>query len=480
MDWALTEAADLVREQDGITVVAHIDADGVAASAVAASALDREGIPHEVVFVKQMEAAVVEELPDGFIWFVDLGSGSLELLEGLRYLITDHHAPSGDWPPVDRSDRGDLTAYMRPDDIAMLNPHLLGLDGAVEISGAGVAYLVARELSPENIDLAHIGVIGAVGDLQDARENRLVGMNRTLIDDAVAAGRLEVRRDVRMYGRETRPLQRFLAFSDDPVIPGARNDEAAALELVRTAGIRPRDDGRWRCWVDLSEEERERLLSAVVKHMMLHGSSSDDVRRLIGEVYIIACEEEGTSMHDAREYSTLLNACGRYDRAMVGHRLLRGDPDARNEAMDLLKGHKRALVDAMNAMRGSIVQREGYQFFDAGNMVSETIVGTVAGMLLTTSETDPSKPIFGFAAATPASGEGDVLKVSARMDRDLKGRIDLNVVVGTASEAVGGFGGGHDVAAGGSIPADAIEAFLSEAGKVLAGPEEAPNDGLDR
>jgi len=468
MNWGLAEACELLRAQDRMTVVAHIDADGVAASAVAASALEREGIDHEVIFIKQMEKAVMDALPDGFIWFVDLGSGSLELLDGSKFLITDHHAPSGDWPPVDRSDRGDLMAYSRPDDMAMINPHLLGLDGAVEISGAGVAYLVAKELSADNIDLAHIGVIGAVGDLQDTKENMLIGTNRTLVEDAVAAGRLEVRKDVRIYGRETRPLQRFLAFSDDPAIPVARNDEAAALEIVRAAGIRPRDDGRWRCWVDLSVEERETLLSAIVKHMMLHGSSSDDVRRLMGEVYIITGEQDGTPMRDAKEYATLLNACGRYDRAMVGHRLLRGDTDARNEAMDLLRGHKRALVDAMNAMRGNIVQRDNYQFFDAGNMVSETIVGTVAGMLLTSPDVDASKPLFGFAAAVPASGEGDVLKVSARMDRSLKGLIDLNVVVGTASEAVGGFGGGHDVAAGGSIPADAMEAFLEEAGKALA------------
>ncbi len=468
MSWGLAEAAALLRAQDNITIISHIDADGVAASAVAAAALEREGILHEVVFVKQMEEAVIEGLPDGFYWFVDLGSGSLELLDGLKYLITDHHAPSGEWPPVDRSDRGDLMAYARPDDIAMLNPHLLGLDGAVDISGAGVAYLLAKELSSDNIDLAHIGVIGAVGDLQDTRENMLTGTNRTLIDDAVKAGTLEVRRDVHIYGRETRPLQRFLAFSDDPAIPVARNDEAAALEIVRSAGVRPRDDGRWRCWVDLTSEEKERLLSAVIKHMMVNGSSSDDVRRLMGEVYLITGETEGTPMRDAKEYATLLNACGRYDRAMVGHRLLRGDGDARAEAMDLLKGHKRALVDAMNAMRGKVVQRERCQFFDAGNMVSETIVGTVAGMLLTRPDVDPTKPLFGFAAAVPASGDEDVLKVSARMDRSLKGIIDLNLVVSTASEAVGGFGGGHDIAAGGAIPADAIESFLEEAEKMLA------------
>ena len=42
------------------------------------------------------------------------------------------------------------------------------------------------------------------------------------------------------------------------------------------------------------------------------------IERLIGEVYILLREKEGTEMRDASEFSTLLNATARYDHAEIG------------------------------------------------------------------------------------------------------------------------------------------------------------------
>ncbi len=40
------------------------------------------------------------------------------------------------------------------------------------ISAAGVTYLVARELDDENKDLSTLGIVGALGDMQDKNERR--------------------------------------------------------------------------------------------------------------------------------------------------------------------------------------------------------------------------------------------------------------------------------------------------------------------
>ena len=460
------EAVALLRDQEGVQVIAHIDADGIASAAIAARALERAGIPHEIRFLKQIESAVVESLPDTFHWFVDLGSGSLDLLRGRRFLISDHHPPSGAWPPVDRTRRGDLGAYVPPSDMVMVNPHLSNLDGATEVSGAGATYLIARAMDGTNVDLAHVAIIGAVGDLQDARDRRLVGLNRTILEDAVEAGAVEVVRDLRLFGRETRAVHKFLAYADDPDIPGIRNDPAAALDLIRSAGVRPRTDGGWRSWSDLSTDERRRILSALVRHMILHGRSGDDVRRLMGEVYILTAGEPGTPTREAKEFATLLNACGRYDRAEVGLRLLLGDEDARRDAMDLLQAHRRNLMDAIRAVREEVVTRGSLQYFDAGASVRDTIIGIVAGMLLSSEGIDAALPMFGFAEAVSESGE-PMLKVSARMERSLRGTLDLDRVVKEAASAVDGFGGGHDIAAGGAIPAGRRDEFLAVAERIV-------------
>ena len=55
----------------------------------------------------------------------------------------------------------------------------------------------------------------------------------------------------------------------------------------------------------------------------------------------------------------------------------------------------------------------------------------------------------------------DGVKVSARADRSLvrKG-LDLSSVMKIASEMVGGYGGGHNIAAGATIPKGKEEVFL--------------------
>ena len=48
------------------------------------------------------------------------------------------------------------------------------------------------------------------------------------------------------------------------------------------------------------------------------------------------------------------------------------------------------------------------------------------------------------------------------------GRLDLSVVMREASQAVGGDGGGHDIAAGATVPAGKEEAFVGEADAIVA------------
>ena len=48
-----------------------------------------------------------------------------------------------------------------------MNPHLFDIDGSTEISGAGVVYLFCKALDGKNKDMAHIAIVGAIGDIQE-------------------------------------------------------------------------------------------------------------------------------------------------------------------------------------------------------------------------------------------------------------------------------------------------------------------------
>eukprot|EP00825_Cyclidium_porcatum_P003773 TRINITY_DN11749_c0_g1_i1.p3 TRINITY_DN11749_c0_g1~~TRINITY_DN11749_c0_g1_i1.p3 ORF type:complete len:173 (-),score=32.58 TRINITY_DN11749_c0_g1_i1:176-694(-) len=101
-----------------------------------------------------------------------------------------------------------------------------------------------------------------------------------------------------------------------------------------------------------------------------------------------------------------------------------------------------------------ITALKNIQYFDAGDAILDTIVGIVAGMSFQMA--DRTRPILAFAS-TPS---GD-LKVSARGTQDLvRSGLDLADALSHSAHAVGGVGGGHNVAAGATIPPAAKQEFL--------------------
>ena len=164
----------------------------------------------------------------------------------------------------------------------------------------------------------------------------------------------------------------------------------------------------------------------------------------------------------ARQFSTLLNACGRYGMASVGMEVCLGDRlDAYSEAKRLQGSHRAKLVDGLRTVAAmGVAERRAIQYFHAHDKIPDTITGTVASMALQALEVDvdPGKPIIGLANKRDEKG---VVKVSGRGTRDLvEEGLDLAAAMKEAAASVGGIGGGHDIAAGASIPEGREEEFL--------------------
>ncbi len=167
-------------------------------------------------------------------------------------------------------------------------------------------------------------------------------------------------------------------------------------------------------------------------------------------------EREGTEMRDATEYSTLLNATGRYVNADIGMEVCMGDrEEAYKKASRLLTEHRSNLVNGLTFVKEKgVTKLNNLQYFDAGSNIKETIIGIVAGMS-TSVVADRNYPIVAFADA-----DGGV-KVSARGTQDLvrKG-LNLSEALAFVSAEVGGAGGGHDIAAGATIPQNTKAEFV--------------------
>ena len=446
------KCAETIQKINEVKVVSHIDADGITSAAIICKALDRAGIENSVSFVKQLDENAISSLADQnpeLVIFTDLGSGMLGSImsSGLNVVISDHHRP-----------RGDPENHIKNH----LNPHLFGANGSTDISGSGTTYLLVSELGDNN-DLAGLAIVGAIGDMQNRRNGHLVSLNREILEEGVSKGVLSFEKDVMLFGKQTRPIFKLLQYASDPYLSGLTGDEDACIDFLHRIGLRFGDDDRWRRWIDLEQGEKQRIVSALLQHGLSSGQESCKLERLIGEVYILLNEREGTEMRDATEYSTLLNATGRYDNADIGMEVCMGDrEEAYKKASRLLTEHRSNLVNGLTFVKEKgVTKLNNLQYFDAGSNIKETIIGIVAGMS-TSVVADRNYPIVAFADA-----DGGV-KVSARGTQDLvrKG-LNLSEALAFVSAEVGGAGGGHDIAAGATIPQNTKDEFVRKLDSII-------------
>jgi len=448
--------ADALTAADSVLLASHIDADGLTSAGIAATALERAGIPHDVVFSKQLDDEEIADIAahdHDTVLFTDFGSGQLDA-------ISEHEA-GGDFTPI-------IADHHQPADADTefhLNPLLEGVDGGKELSGAGASYVLARALLGEDAtDLAALAVVGAVGDRQTV-DGELVGANTRIAAEGVDAGVLDTAKDLALYGTQTRPLPKLLEYASEVYVPGITNDQNGAVRFLDGLDVELHDGGDWRTWADLRHEERQTVVSALVQRAVRHGVSGDDVTNLVGTTYTLTAEEPGTELRDASEFSTLLNATARYERADVGLAVClgeRGDPlDA---ARELLREHRRNLSEGLDWVRAEgVTVEDDLQWFHAEDRIRETIVGIVAGMALGSDATESDRPIVGFG-----NKNDEEVKVSARATSKLVDRgIDLSVVMSEAAQAVDGDGGGHVVAAGATVPRGREQEFLEEAAAIV-------------
>ena len=454
------KAIQEVAQKDGfISVFSHLDADGVAAAGVIGKALFRLGARYRIRVMQWVDDKIVAEVSGGkpdLVILCDFGSGYLDLLtekiSNSKIVILDHHQITG--------------GSVNPN-IVQLNPHNFGIDGATEVSGSGVTYFAAKALNPENVDLAPIALVGALGDMQDKYEQRsLKGLNELIVNDAVDAGLLRVEKDLTFFGRETRAIHRTLATTTSPFIPGLSGEEDKALAFVVNLNIPLKQGDKFRALVDLNDDERRRLCSALADHLLMKGLHVE-VDNLIGYIYVLTKEASNTALRDGREFSVLLNSTGRMDRPSLGIAICMGDRKAAlEESSKILEDYRKNI----NKYLGWVSEKpdrmrefENTYVIYGENFINEKIIGTVSSIIVSTLSNN-EKPLLAFANIE----EENAAKFSARTtEAALRRGVNLGVVMRLASEANGGNGGGHNIAAGAQVPLDKIEAFVKTADELI-------------
>jgi len=445
-------AAEAITAAESITIVSHIDADGIASEAILSQAISRLEIPHRSVFVRQLEPLTMPQVPDdaSFKIFADLGAGQQNLLAARNLpesgvLILDHHVSQ----PCERE-------YRQVNCLAW---------GETKMSAAGVAYLVTKELDPANTDLAKTAIVGNVGDMMARETCGLTGLVRSVIvPDGERHRNVEVRKkDLNCYGTATRPVYLSLAFNDDPFIRGITNSPEGAKQFLRRLNVKQQTaDGRWLVWDELLQEDKKKITSALMEQLIANG---EPTHRLLAETYAFPDEPVRTPLRNAQEYATVLNACGRWAKPQTGSALLKGDRGgAYRDAEHMLNNHRAIIRDLLNHIVANGVKvLDAVQYIHVGDKYPDTIVGIGAGMAL--SKLDPAKPIL-IMCTVPE--DPNLTKVSMRTTERVVARgIDLQKALSDASAEYGGGGGGHKIAAGAYIPKTAEEEFVIRVNTIL-------------
>ncbi|MFH1587771.1 MAG: DHH family phosphoesterase [Candidatus Diapherotrites archaeon] len=457
------EIASELRKRNDFVVVHHIDADGISAGAIAFKMLEREKKKVKAIGVKQLYKETISEIKGmgkNYI-FVDFGSGQLSELK--KNFCEARTAESSSRPPPGVT--GDFFVFdhhqieANTEHNFQFNPMLFGINGGTELSGSGTAYFIALALNEKNIDLSVLALIGAAGDMQDFK-GKLIGLNELILEHAIKEKLIEKKTDLRLYGRISRPLIQFIMFSSNPILPELTANELNTIEFLKKTGIQLKNRNEWRAYEDLNLNEKKELSTALMMHLMNQGAQEWKLKELIGEIYTLLKEEKKSVTRDVKEFSTMLNACGRHGKPEIGLKVCLGDrKEFFDKAMDLMLIHKKELSEGIRFVQEKGIQEmEEFYFFDAGKEISETIVGIVAGMLYGSGIIEAVKPILAFSRT-----EKNEIKCSGRGTTELvrKG-LNLGKAMKEVCAKLGedAEGGGHKIAAGSKFPEEKKEEFL--------------------
>jgi len=440
--------SDCIKAGRNISVITHLDCDGITSGSIVTKSLIRSGAKCTVRTVNEFNKNLVERMKNDsreFHVITDLGGGfAKELDSGLddNWIVVDHHQiPEEEF-----------------DNERVINAWKYDIDGGVEVSAGGMAYLVSKALHKENTDLAWIAVVAALGDRQDQGEKKsFSGINLDIASTAKKNGQVEIDLDILLVGRETRPLPDALAFTSHPFIEGLTWNRDACLSLLNSSGIKLKDGSRWRVPAELTEDEKRTLLQTISK-FTTSKNATEIMDELVGYTYTLSGEDKRSFLRDAREFSTMLNSCGRIRKAGVGIAVCMGDRTKMlEEGENILLEYRTLLRTYMNALsseRWRVVDNGKYVMVDGEGLVSENMTGAVSS-LLGGSQKNTGKIII-----LRTNGEDGTIKFSSRKSTGCKSEVNLGLLMRACATKVSGVGGGHNAAAGARITKDKLDEFL--------------------
>lgn len=428
----LSNAAGLVRSHDFIQVYTHYDADGLSSAGIIANTLTRAGKEFRITtFTTLDEDAMqtIRESDSDCILIADLGASYIKELEELNkdVIVLDHHTVRDD-----------------TDRFPYVNPHLFGVDGGDGACGATMSFLFAVTMDANNWDLIQIAFAGIAGDKQHL--NGLKGYNTYLLEEGVKRGFITIC-DGSLI--PIGPLVSSLYTCTEPYISGITGNLENIRKLLEDAKI-PIDAS----YVSLTDDEKRRLSSLIAVKLTTQGVTVDTMGEIARTRYLL----RDWNM-DAESFAELLDACGRKLLQGIGIGLCLKCNNDRLRAIGLRNDYNNEIMQATVALdKKGLTEMDNIQWLDSSE---SGYTGVLCGIAMRYIG-NPNKPVIG------VNSSEEKVKLSSRATAALlKKGVDLASALYLSTQSVGGEGGGHKIASGGSIRKGTEEEFLKNLDSII-------------
>ena len=405
-----------------IEIVAHHDTDGITSAAILTKALQREERRFNVRILKGINNEIIDGLmkdPSKIIFLLDFGSGHVDRFMGRsNVFIIDHH---------------EVDAKGIPPGVCIINP--LVFNEAQNVCASALTYLFAKEMNSANIDLSSLAIIGMISESREAKSFKI---GEEILKDSLD---LKIRKSILLFPA-TRPLHKALEFSNI-FIPGITGSSEGVSKLLNSAGIKLKDDEACRTLLDLNEDETSLLLEALCI------GKNDDAA--FGNIYLIKFFNQ---FEDARELSTLINACGRMNQGHVAIEMCLGSKKAKSSAESIYGEYKHLVISSLKtAASMEKIEAENYVIINAGDRINDSLLSVIVSIMSSSFVYSNGKIIIGMADM-----DDKHIKISSRVCGECKD-INLQSIVGLL-KSVNGEGSGNGRAAGGIIPRERSAEFI--------------------
>ena len=431
----LEEASEVLKNHKGLVrIISHYDPDGISAAAIGSHMVKRLGLKFHTTLAKQLDDARIKEIrestpEDQLIIFSDMGSSKISQLDEFphKIIVVDHHQPEKEG-----------------ENIIHLNPHFFNIDGAREASGSSFYLALAITVDDANWDLAGLALAGACGDRQSLGGYK--GYNEDMIQAAASREILKMETVPNLKGQT---IYDSLIEHPEPYFKGITGRKREASRLLRWLGLNKES-----LLSDLDDEKKRFLTSICALRLLRQGATPDAV----GDLVITRYWLYDWGLY-ADELSSLLNSCARQGDYGIGLALALGDTGAREKAIQHSKKHREFIITNLRELEANPPEpMKHLQHF----MVEETAYAGVLAGLGTLYFFDTTKATFGM------SDKDGKLNVSARAPREMvEAGVNLGLACRDAGNAVEGTGGGHNIAAGATVPSKSKKKFLKELDKII-------------